>query len=62
MVLLGSLTGGGGGGAHFRLSFRSTAQDTDVWSGWMDAILDHEDKDGALGRMQLEEHWGPREG
>ena len=38
VVLLGSLIGGG---SPVLLSFHSATEDTDAWSGWTDAIVDH---------------------
>lgn len=58
VVLLGSLIGGGSP----VLSFHSAAEDTDAWSGWTDAIVDHADKLGGLGTTQLEQHRGQQEG
>lgn len=58
VVLPGSLIGGG---SPVLLSFHSAAEDTDAWSGWTDAIVDHADKLGSLGTTQLE-HQGQQEG
>lgn len=58
VVLPGSLIGGG---SPVLFSSHSAAEDTDAWSGWTDAIVDHADKLGSLGTTQLE-HQGQQEG